>query len=423
MLQQKGHKMKKLSFERAEEKDKADSLGPKRHEFLIPENIVYLDGNSLGPLTKHANKRVEEATKEEWGIGLIRSWNDSGWVNLPKKVGAKIAPLLGVRSENVIMSDSTSINLFKVLSVACSMNSGRKTILTETKNFPTDNYIIEGVTRQLNNNFKITYVDQPEDIIASIDETVAVVVLTHINYKNGAMLDISEITSATHKAGALVIWDLAHSAGAVPLELSRWDVDFAVGCSYKYLNGGPGAPGYLYVADRHIGKFNQPLTGWFAHKSPFKFEPQYEPAEDIGQYLCGTPPVLSSIALNAALDVWTDVDLQDVREKSLELTDYFIELVEERCSDPDLQLITPRDHKFRGSQVSFTYPKGGYAIISALIEEGVIGDFRAPNILRFGFTPLYTSFKDVWLAVDKLKKILETKSWDQSKYHDRKVVT
>ena len=214
-----------------------------------------------------------------------------------------------------------------------------------------------GVTKQLDKDFEIIYVDKREDIISSIDKGVCVVVLTHINYKNGEMLDISEITRAAPNAGALTIWDLAHSAGAVPLELDKWKVDFAVGCSYKYLNGGPGAPGYLYVADRHIGKYNQPLTGWFAHKSPFNFEPQYEPAEDISQYLCGTPPILSSIALNSALDVWANVNLQDVRRKSLELTDYFIELLEQCCSDPALQLITPRDHKLRGSQVSFTYPE------------------------------------------------------------------
>ncbi len=415
--------MKSLSFERAKEKDRADGLASKRGEFLLPENIIYLDGNSLGPVTKNATKRIKEVTEKEWGVGLIRSWNDSGWVDLPKKVGSKIAPLLGVQAENVIMADSTSVNLFKVLSVACAAHPCRKTIITETNNFPTDNYIIEGFTRQLDRGFEITYVDKPEDIISSINKSVSVVVLTHINYKNGEMLDISEITKATHKAGALIIWDLAHSAGAVPLELENWRVDFAIGCSYKYLNGGPGAPGYLYVADRHIGKFNQPLTGWFAHKSPFAFKPQYEPAEDISQYLCGTPPVLSSIALDAALDVWTNVNLQDVRQKSLELTDYFIKLVEQCCSDPALQLITPRDHKLRGSQVSFTYPEGGYAIMSALIEDGVIGDFRAPNILRFGFTPLYTSFSDVWLAADKLKTILETRSWDHPRFHDRKLVT
>lgn len=415
--------MKSLSFDQAKEKDRADKLALKRSEFLLPDNIIYLDGNSLGPLTKIAARRIKEVTEDEWGVGIVRSWNNSGWVDLPKKVGAKIAPLLGVQAKNVIMADSTSVNLFKVLSVACSINPSRKKIITETNNFPTDNYIIEGVTRQLDSNFEITYLDEPEDIISSIDKSVAVVVLTHINYKNGKILDIPKITRATHDAGALTIWDLAHSAGAVPLELDKWKVDFAVGCSYKYLNGGPGAPGYLYVADRHIGKFNQPLTGWFAHKSPFAFEPQYEPAEDISQYLCGTPPVLSSIALDAALDVWADVDLQDVRRKSLELTDYFIELVEQYCSDPALQLITPRDHKLRGSQVSFTYREGGYAIMSALIEDGIIGDFRAPNILRFGFTPLYTSFSDVWLAINKLKTILETRSWDHPRFHDRKVVT
>ncbi|MGB0465867.1 MAG: kynureninase, partial [Candidatus Puniceispirillaceae bacterium] len=404
-------------------RDATDRLADKRAEFLLPNGVIYLDGNSLGPLTRAASKAVQATLHSEWGTGLIRSWNDADWINLPETVGAKIAPLIGASPKNVIMADSTSVNLFKVLSAACAIQTGRKTILTERLNFPTDNYIAEGVIRQMGYHHRLRYVEQSETLTACLDDDVAVVLLTHVNYRTGQMHDMAAITKAAHERGALVIWDLAHSAGAVPLDLKGDKVDFAVGCGYKYLNGGPGAPAFLYVSDRYLSELFQPLTGWFAHKSPFAFDAEFTPSYDIRQYLCGTPPVLSAIALNAALDIWQNVDIHDVRTKSLALTDYLINLVEARCAGHGLQLITPIDHQTRGSQISFTHPEAGYPIIAALIAEGVIGDFRAPDILRFGVTPLYTSFADLWWAVDRLAAILDERRWDQPQFHQQKEVT
>ena len=411
------------SLTAAQEKDQNDGLATKRDEFFLPEGVIYLDGNSLGPLPLNAAARISQTVSQEWGEGLIRSWNDAHWIELPRKIGTKIAPLIGAAPENVIMADQTSVNLFKVLSLALALRPDRKKIVTERRNFPSDNYIAEGVINQLGQGHKLIHVDDPADLHAAIDQDVAVVVLTHVNYRDGRMLDMAGLTKSAHDAGALIIWDLAHSAGAVAIALADCNADFAIGCSYKYLNGGPGAPAFLYAAERHLSHGGQPLSGWFAHQSPFAFEPDFTPADNINQFLCGTPPVLSSVALDAALDIWEDVNLQDLRAKSLALTDYFIELVEARCPHHGLTLITPRDHASRGSQVSFTHPDGGYAIIAALIAEGVIGDFRAPDILRFGFTPLYTSFSDVWHAVDKLTAILDNKTWDQAQFHARKLVT
>ena len=407
----------------AQERDSNDPLAAKRDAFVLPDGVIYLDGNSLGPLPRNAAAQISSTVSNDWGEGLIRSWNDAGWIDLPRSIGAKIAPLIGASPANVVMADSTSVNLFKVLSAACALQQGRTKIITERHNFPTDNYIAEGVIAQLNQGHSLDYIDAPEDLFAALDDDVAVVYQTQINNRKGRLLVMAAVTEAAHAAGALMIWDLAHSTGAVPLSLAGTDVDFAVGCTYKYLNGGPGAPAFFYVADRHLGRVFQPLSGWFAHQSPFEFDPVYKPATTVNQFLCGTPPILSAAALNAALDIWQDIDLEMIREKSLALTDYFIELVEARCAGNGLTLITPRQHSLRGSHVSFTHPDGGYAIMSALIANGVIGDFRAPDIMRFGFTPLYTSFSDVWLAADKLAGILENNTWDQPQFHARKAVT
>lgn len=415
--------MPDLSLNAALEMDRDDLLASMRGRFALPEGVIYLDGNSLGVLPHGVAERLNKAVTEDWGRGLIRSWNDAGWIDLPQSIGAKIAPLIGASPHNVVMADSTSVNLFKVISAALALQTSRHKIVTETRNFPTDNYIAEGVIKQMGDQHHLIHVEDGDDILAVLDEDTAFLMLTHVNYRNGKMHDMKAVTKAAHDKGVLVIWDLAHSAGAVPVNLDDADVDFAVGCSYKYLNGGPGAPAFVYVADRHLGGFMQPLSGWFAHQSPFAFAPEYEAAVDIKQYLCGTPPVLSSLALDAALDLWEGIDLAAIRQKSLALTDYFITLVEARCAGHGLSLITPREGAHRGSQVSFTHPGSGYAIISALIAQGVIGDFRAPDILRFGFTPLYTSFTDVWQAVDKLADILETRRWDQPQFHARKAVT
>ena len=409
-------------------RDTADPLAPLRDRFLVPDNVIYLDGNSLGVLPKGVAERVSQAVSGEWGQGLIRSWNTAGWVDLPGRIGARIAGMIGARPDCVIAADSTTVNLFKVLSAAVALQPGRRKIVTETRNFPTDNYIAEGVIRQCGGQHQLVHIDRPEDIAAALDRDVAVLMLTHVNYRNGRVHDMAALTRAAHDAGALVIWDLAHSAGALPVDLDGCNVDFAVGCGYKYLNGGPGAPAFLYAAARHQGGFQQPLSGWFGHADPFDFAPGYRAATDISQYQCGTPPVLSMIALDAALDAWDGVSMAAVRAKSMALTDYFIALVETRCAGHGLTLISPRDATQRGSQVSFTHETdtgmlGGYAIISALIESGVIGDFRAPDVLRFGFTPLYTRFIDVWHAVDRLANVMEERSWDRPEFHTRKKVT
>ena len=323
----------------------------------------------------------------------------------------------------LVAADSTTVNLFKVVSAAVSLRPERTKIVTETRNFPTDNYIAEGVIRQCGDRHWLVHVDRPQEIAAALDDDTAVLMLTHVNYRDGSLHDMAALTRAAHDAGALVVWDLAHSAGALAVDLAGCNVDFAVGCGYKYLNGGPGAPAFLYVAPRHHGGFRQPLSGWFGHRDPFEFTPQYDAAGDIGQYLCGTPPVLSMVALDAALDVWDGVNITALRAKSQALTGYFIELVETRCAGHGLTLISPRDPEARGSQVSFTHAQGGYAIISALIADGVIGDFRAPDVLRFGFTPLYTSFVDVWHAVDRMAAILDENRWDKPEFHARKAVT
>lgn len=411
------------SLSAAQQKDRNDALAHHKSAFILPQDIIYLDGNSLGALPRQSAEQLQSAILTQWGEGLIRSWNDAGWIDLPRRIGAKIAPLIGADAANVVMADSTSVNLFKLLSAACALRPDRTKIIAEAANFPTDNYIAEGVINQQGMGHELVYAKNPDEIYTLIDNSTAVVMLTHINYRNGFMHDIEALSRAAHDAGALIIWDLAHSAGAVPVQLDAWNVDFAVGCSYKYLNGGPGAPAFLYVADRHLSTARQPLSGWFSHHSPFAFETHYEPAGTIDQFLCGTPAILSAIALDAALDIWRDVDIHAVRAKSLALTDYFISLMQSRCSGYGLQLITPREHHLRGSHVSFTHPDSGYAIMSALISQGVIGDFRAPDILRFGFTPLYTSFSDVWHATDRLATLLEDKSWDTPQFHSRKLVT
>lgn len=412
-----------ISLADAKAKDSADKLASFRDQFHLPEGVIYLDGNSLGALPIGVAEAVQHTITSQWGEGLIKSWNDAHWISLPQTIGKKIAPLIGAQPDNVIVTDTISVNLFKLLSVACLMRKDRRKIVTEMHNFPTDSYIAEGVIKQMAIGQELVQYDSPEALLDKLDEDVAVVLLSHINYRNGRLLDMAQMTKAAHDKGALVIWDCAHSAGATCVELAKCQVDFATGCTYKYLNGGPGAPAFLYVADAHLGQMTQPLSGWFAHRAPFAFAHRYEPATDIKQYLCGTPPILSMIALDQALRLWEGVDMAALREKSLRLTDYFMTLIKARCDGFGLQCITPEAHNMRGSQIAYRREEGGYAIISALSAAGVIGDFRSPDILRFGFAPLYNSFEDVWHAVDKLHHILSHKSWDQPQFHARKFVT
>ena len=402
--------------------DAADPLAPFRAEFELPEDILYLDGNSLGPLPRIARERVAACVSAEWGDGLIRSWNDAGWIDLPKRVGDRIGALIGAEPNSVVAADSTSVNLFKCLSAALALRPDRTVIVSEKSNFPTDLYMAEGLSALLGGRHELRLIDTPSELPGALSDTVAVLMLTHVNYRTGYMHDMTAVTDAARTVGALTLWDLAHSAGAVPLNLTIAKADFAVGCGYKYLNGGPGAPAFLYVAPRHQQNASQPLTGWFAHKAPFSFDHRFAPTQGIGKFLCGTPPVLAMAALDAAMDIWGRADMDAVREKSVALTESFIALVEERGAGLGLTLAGPRHAKHRGSQVSFAH-ENGYPVMQALIARGVIGDFRAPDLLRFGFTPLYTRFTDVWDAVEHLRDILETRAWDCPECHVRSAVT
>lgn len=410
-----------ITFEQIQAIDRSDPLAPLREQFSLPAGLIYLDGNSLGPLPKATAPRLAAVIQEEWGEGLIRSWNSAGWIDLPRRVGDKIARLIGAAPGQVIVADSTSINLFKVLAAALKLNPGRRVILSEPENFPTDLYMAQGLIDLLGQQHELRLV-AGETVAEAVDEQTAVLLLTHVNYRSGRMHDMAALTAQAHAAGALVIWDLAHSAGAVPVALDAVQVDFAVGCGYKYLNGGPGAPAFVYVAERHQEKFSQPLSGWLGHAQPFAFEWKYEPADGIARYLCGTQPVLSLTALECGVDLLTTCDLAAIRTKSLAMTDLFIALVEEQCAGYGLELATPRDHAQRGSQVSFHHAEG-YPIMQALIARGVIGDFRAPDIVRFGFTPLYLRYADVWQAAAILTDILHTRTWDRPEYKQRAKVT
>ncbi|MEP0234362.1 kynureninase [Roseibium sp.] len=399
--------------------DENDPLAAKRDAFSLPGGVIYLDGNSLGVLPAHVPERMQHVVEKQWGESLIRGWNEHDWIDLPQKVGNRIGRLVGAERDAVVACDSTTINVFKVVSAALALRPGRKVILSDNGNFPTDLYMAKGVADLLGKDHELRIVS-PEDVADAITEDLAVLMLTEVDYKTGRRHDMKALTEKAHAAGALAIWDLAHSAGAFPVDLSGSKADFAIGCGYKYLNGGPGAPAFLYVAPRHQGDVRPALTGWMGHDAPFAFDLDYRPAEGIGRMRVGTPPVLSLSALDAALDVFEEVDMEVVRQKSVSLCDHFIAQVEERC--PEMELVSPRDAKLRGSQVSFRFAEG-YALMQALIANGVIGDFRAPDIVRFGFTPLYLSHADVSRAVDVLEKILKTRMWDMDEFRMRRKVT
>lgn len=405
--------------------DRDDPLARLRDEFLVPDGLVYLDGNSLGVLPKRVPERLERAIRQEWGTDLIRSWNTHDWIGLPARVGAQIARLIGAQSDEVIAADSTSVNLFKVLLAALKLRSDRRVIVSDIDNFPTDLYMAQGIDelRRMmgGEGYELRFVERAE-LMTAIDSSVAVVMLTQVDYRTGELLDMHQITRATHAAGAISIWDLAHSAGAFPVDLNPCDVDFAVGCGYKYLNGGPGAPAFLYVARRHQAQAVPVLSGWMGHRNPFEFTPWYAPADGVGRLTAGTPSVLGLTALHAALEVFDGIDLNHLRQKSLALTDTFIGLMEPMCQEFGFQPVTPRDHALRASQVSYAHDHG-YEIMQALIADGVIGDFRAPNIVRFGFTPLYTRFADVLEAVDRLGRVMREGRWNQDRYRERAAVT
>jgi kynureninase len=387
--------------------------------FHLPEGVIYLDGNSLGPMVKTAPARVDAAVQAEWGELLIRGWNKAGWMAQPRALGDRIARLIGAEPGTVVLGDTLSIKVYQALASALEMNPKRRVVLSDTGNFPSDLYMADGLTRTLGGQYRLKTV-APEEVTAAIDESVAVVMLTEVDYRTGRRHHMADITRRAHEMGALMVWDLAHSAGAVPVDLAGVKADFAVGCTYKYLNSGPGGPAFIYVAPRHADIARPALSGWLGHAAPFAFDQTYRPGQGIDRMRVGTPAVLQMAALEAALDVWDGVKMDEVHAQSLRLQDQFIKGVESRA--PMLQLATPRSHQMRGSQVSFRHPEG-YAIMQALIAEGVIGDFRAPDILRFGFTPLYIDEDDVARAIGILARIMDYGTWDKPEFKQRAAVT
>jgi kynureninase len=399
--------------------DAADPLARFRGAFDLPGGVIYLDGNSLGPPPKATLARLAEVGEREWARDLIRSWNVNGWMEAPLRVGDKIARLIGARPNEVAVADSTSVNLFKLAAGALSLRPGRTTILSETGNFPTDLYVLQGLAALLP-GVTLKAVAAAE-LPAAIDEDVAVVVLTEVHYKSARRWDMAALTAAAHAKGALILWDLSHSAGAVATDLNGCDADLAVGCGYKYLNGGPGAPAFLFVAERHQAAIKQPLSGWMGHAEPFAFDDDYRPASDIRAQITGTPPILGLAALEAGVDLQVQADPALVETKGLALADLFIDLVAERCAGFGVELASERGAK-RGLHVALAHPEG-YAIVQALMARGVIGDFRAPDVLRFGFSPLFLSYVQVWDAVEILRDVLATGAWDTEAFRRRAAVT
>lgn len=385
--------------------DAADPLAHKRAEFDLPAGKIYLDGNSLGALPLAVIDRLQATLLQQWGTDLISSWNTHGWIDLPQRVGEKIAPLIGAAPGQVICCDSISVNLFKLLANALQLRPGRTVVLSVTDNFPTDLYMAQGLETLLGNAQCDLQQLAETDLLAAINEKVAVVMLSHVNFRSGAIAPMQEITAAAHAAGALVIWDLAHSAGALPVALDDCEVDFAVGCGYKYLNGGPGAPAFVYAAQRHHADTQQPLSGWMGHGEPFAFDTGYRPAKGMAQFLCGTPPILSLAALDAALDVLADTTTEQRRQKSITLGTLFVDLVEQCELANTLQLQSPTEPQQRGSQLAWSHPEA-YGLCQAWIEQGVTADFREPDILRVGFSPLYTGFMDIFAAIERLRTVL-----------------
>ena len=387
--------------------------------FDLPQGVLYLDGNSLGPLPRAAAARVQQAVTDEWGQMLITGWNKAGWMAQPSELGDRIGRLIGAEPGHVVTGDTLSIKVYQAVASALELNPDRKVVLSDNGNFPTDLYMVEGLLRSMGPGYELRVV-APEAVEAAITDEIAVLMLTEVDYRTGRKHDMAALTARAHAAGALTVWDLAHSAGALPVDLAGCGADFAVGCTYKYLNGGPGAPAFIYVAPRHAEQVRPALSGWLGHQAPFAFDLDYRPGAGIERMRVGTPPVIQMAALSAALDVWDMADMADVRAKSIELTEMFIAGVETTC--PDLELASPRDPAQRGSQVSFRFADG-YAAMQALIARGVIGDFRAPDIMRFGFTPLFIDAGDVEAAVAIIADVMQNRLWDKPEYKTRARVT
>lgn len=392
---------------------------PRREDFELPSGVIYLDGNSLGPLPRLARERVSSAAAEEWGTMLVRGWTEAGWIDLPKRVGERIAGLIGAEPGTVIAADSTSVNLFQLLSAALAMRPGRRVILSDTGNFPSDLYVAQGLVAAIGGRLITT---APDKVADAIDESIGVLMLTEIDYRTGRLHDMRALTAKAHAVGALTVWDLAHSAGALPVDLTGSGADFAVGCGYKYLNGGPGAPGFLYVRPDHAPNIRPALCGWMGHAAPFAFQPDYRPAPGIERMRIGTPPILSMTALDAALELWDGVAMDALRMRSKALSERFIAEVEMHAKGHGLMLASPRDPDQRGSHVSFHCPEG-YAVMQALIARGVIGDFRAPDLIRFGFAPLYNTEAEITEAARLIGAVLDSREWDRPEFRTRAQVT
>jgi kynureninase len=401
--------------------DSADPLAHFRDRFALPAGSIYLDGNSLGALPKATQARIAEVVAREWGEGLISSWNDAHWVEAPRRIGDKIARLIGAQAGEVVACDSTSVNVFKALAAALSLRPGRNVLLSESGNFPTDLYMMQGLAALVGDRAAVRTA-APDAVLEVVDDTVAAVLLTQVHYKTGAMRDMAATTAAIHAKGALAIWDLSHSAGAVPVDLGAAKADFAVGCGYKFLNGGPGAPAFIFAARHHQGAALPALSGWFGHSAPFAFRDEYEAAPGIERFLAGTPPVLGLAALEVGVDLMLEVSMETLRAKSLSLAALFRKAMEPLCRDNGFAWIGPDDLARRGSQVAFTHPDG-YAIVQALKARGVVGDFRDPDVLRFGLTPLYTSHREIAQAVDILAGIMAAREWDRPEHKVRSAVT
>ena len=412
-----------ITLELLQQLDQSDPLAAKRDAFVLPENTVYLDGNSLGAMPKIAAARAQQVLSQQWSQDLIKSWNSHSWIDLPTNVGNKIAHLIGAEAGQVVCCDSTSVNLFKVLSSAMLIQQGRRIVLSQQGNFPTDLYMVQGLASLLGEQqCQLQLVADESDIEAQLSTDVAVLLLTQVDFRSGRLLDMQRLSKMAHQKGVLVIWDLAHSAGALPIELDACNVDFAVGCGYKYLNGGPGAPAFLYAAKRHHANIRQPLSGWMGHKTPFSFDNTYHNAAGIEQFLTGTPPILSMSVLDAALDVFADIQITQLREKSIKLGSLFHQLVRQHASLDDMQLLTPLVTEERGSQLAYQHPDA-YALCQALIQHGVIADFRAPDILRLGFTPLYLKYVDIWQAVSTLAELVKSGEYLKPQYAVKNKVT
>jgi kynureninase len=410
-----------LSLQYLGKLDGIDPLRKFRSAFALPEGIVYLDGNSLGALPVASAARVSDLITHEWGQGLVRSWSNHNWIEAPQRIGAKIARLVGARPHEVVVTDSVSVNLFKLVVAALRARASRRVVISEPGNFPTDLYVIEGAFDTLNAGHWLQLCAR-QSLLEAIDTETALVLLTHVHYKTAEVFDMHAITRRAHECGALVLWDLSHSAGALPIDLNGAEADLAVGCGYKYLNGGPGASSFLFVAERHQNALVSPLTGWLGHAKPFDFVDQYAPAPGVARFLCGTPSVLSLAALEVGVDLLLQADMTLVAAKSRRLGDILIELVASECGGFDLELVSPAEGHLRGSHVAFRHPHA-YQIVRALIERGVIGDFRAPDVLRFGLTPLYLGYEDIGRAVFTLKEVLTKRLWDRPEYRVRATTT